>query len=112
MQNQTLIANEPNTKLIENNVPNIRYASTVLRAVKNKHRQQIISALLANKEISVNALCEKVTMQQSIVSQHLAILRNVKLVNTMRNGKQVFYSVNENNLKLLLNCMQVLRSAN
>jgi DNA-binding transcriptional ArsR family regulator len=34
-------------------------------------------------------------LEQSVVSQHLAILRKVGVLNTKRDGKFIYYSLNE-----------------
>ena len=49
--------------------------------------------LIASGEVSVGYLSEQLGESQPKVSRHLANLRSAGLVNTRRNGKNVFYSV-------------------
>jgi ArsR family transcriptional regulator len=45
--------------------------------------------------LSVNEIVEKINVSQPTVSHHLAILREAGLVETRNEGKQTFYSLNQ-----------------
>lgn len=45
--------------------------------------------------LSVNEIVEKVDVSQPTVSHHLAILREADLVHVREEGKQTFYSLNQ-----------------
>ncbi len=104
MQSDT-IAHTSRENLIRNNIHIIKTASFITKTVNNSFRQQILNLLLAAEKISVNELCEKLDTEQSVMSQHLAILRKAGLVNTEREGKRIFYSVNETHLQDTLSCI-------
>jgi DNA-binding transcriptional ArsR family regulator len=72
----------------------LKKAALVLRAINHPLRQQIMQLLHKNEKMAVTALYVKLRLEQSVASQHLAILRRVGFVSTEREGKQVFYSVN------------------
>ncbi len=91
--------------ILQVNLNPIKTANFLTKAVNNPLRQKIISRLLLVGPISVNELCEQLITEQSIMSQHLAILREAKLVTTERNGKSVLYSVNEQYLQELIDCI-------
>ena len=48
--------------------------------------------------LSVNEIVEKVSVSQPTVSHHLAILREANLVHVREEGKQTFYSLNQEHL--------------
>jgi DNA-binding transcriptional ArsR family regulator len=48
----------------------------------------------------VNEIVEKVNVSQPTVSHHLAILREATLVNVREEGKQTFYSLNQERVAL------------
>ena len=73
--------------------PNIKRAATVLRALNNKLRQRVIKTIHENIRLSVTQLYEMLRLEQSLASQHLAILRNAGIVSTEREGKFIFYSI-------------------
>ncbi|MBY0349121.1 MAG: metalloregulator ArsR/SmtB family transcription factor [Hydrotalea flava] len=69
-------------------------AALILRALNHKLRQQMLKLLDENKKMTVTELYVKLRLEQSVASQHLAILRRAELVNTQRNGKFIFYAPN------------------
>ncbi len=72
----------------------LRKAVMVLRAVNHKLRQTILQLLEEKKRLTVTEIYVKLRLEQSVASQHLAILRRVGVVKTEREGKFIFYSVN------------------
>ncbi|MEO8412042.1 MAG: metalloregulator ArsR/SmtB family transcription factor [Ginsengibacter sp.] len=73
---------------------NIKKAALVLRALNHKLRQQIIKTIHENKKLTVTELYVKLRLEQSVASQHLAILRKAGIVSTQRDGKFIFYTIN------------------
>lgn len=69
-------------------------AALILRAVNHKLRQQMIKLIDDRKQITVTELYVKLRLEQSVASQHLAILRRAGIVSTTRDGKFIHYSVN------------------
>jgi DNA-binding transcriptional ArsR family regulator len=69
-------------------------AALILRAVNHKLRQQMIKLIDDYKKITVTELYVKLRLEQSVASQHLAILRRAGIVITERDGKFIYYSVN------------------
>jgi len=61
----------------------------------------ILSALL-DGEKNVNALAELVGISESAVSHHMRGLRQMRLVVARRNGKEVFYSIEDSHIVALL----------
>ena len=49
--------------------------------------------------MTVTEMYIKLRLEQSVVSQHLAILRRAAIVITHRDGKFIYYSVNYKRLK-------------
>lgn len=66
-----------------------------LKAIEHKFRWEICKELAEKGEQSVTQLWIIFRCEQSVVSQHLAILRTHGYVNTRRDGKEVFYSLND-----------------
>jgi DNA-binding transcriptional ArsR family regulator len=73
---------------------NIKKAAMVLRALNHKLRQQVIKTIHENKRLTVTQLYVKLRLEQSVASQHLAILRKAGIVATERDGKFIFYTIN------------------
>ncbi|RYY93927.1 MAG: transcriptional regulator [Chitinophagaceae bacterium] len=76
----------------------LKKAALVLRAINHKLRQQILKLIQQRGEITVTEIYVKLRLEQSVASQHLAILRKAGFVQTNREGKFIYYSVNEERL--------------
>lgn len=75
-----------------------RDASDFLKALAHEHRLLLL-CLLAERERSVTELEELLSLRQTTVSQQLARLRLDDLVTTRRDGRTVYYSLADDNLK-------------
>jgi ArsR family transcriptional regulator len=64
------------------------------KAIADETRQKIMG-LCCCKWLSVSEIVEKTNVRQPTVSHHLAILRDAGLVNLRHEGKQTFYSLNQ-----------------
>jgi len=64
------------------------------KAMADQTRQEIMR-LLCCQWLCVGDVVDQIGVSQPTVSHHLAILREAGLVNTRREGKQVFYSLNQ-----------------
>ena len=76
----------------------LRKAVLVLRAVNHKLRQRVIDLLEENDSMTVTDIYIKLRLEQSVASQHLAILRRAGVVDTERQGKFINYSLNRDRL--------------
>lgn len=65
-------------------------AASLMKQLSSPVRLMILCAL-ANAELSVNELNDKVSLSQSALSQHLAKLRSAGLVTTRKDKQTVFY---------------------
>jgi DNA-binding transcriptional ArsR family regulator len=67
-------------------------ASELLKALANRHRLLIVCQLI-DGEHSVGELAEFLSLRDSTVSQHLALLRKDGLVSARRDAQTIFYSI-------------------
>lgn len=72
----------------------VKTAAMTLRAINHKLRQQIVKLLEENKRMNVTDIYVKLRLEQSVASQHLAILRRANIVITERDGKFIHYALN------------------
>src|SRR5882724_7088484 len=78
---------------------NLKKAAMVLRAINHKLRQQILKLIDENGKMTVTEIYVKLRLEQSVASQHLAILRKAGFVKTERDGKFIYYSINTSRLQ-------------
>ncbi len=67
-------------------------ATRQLKALANVKRLMIL-CILCEGELSVTELNEQVDLSQSALSQHLAKLREDKIVTTRRESQTIYYSI-------------------
>lgn len=81
-----------------------------MKALANENRLLILCELL-DGERCVNEMEKVVGLSQSALSQHLALLRRDKLVNTRRDGKTICYSLSGRETPVLLEMLYRMFSA-
>ena len=64
------------------------------KAISDETRQRIMSECCCFW-LSVSEIVEKIGYSQPTISHHLAILRDADLVNIREEGKQTFYTLNQ-----------------
>ncbi len=94
----------PATVKTIDNFPDIDYYSTkkaalVLRAINHRMRQEIIKILEKEGRINVTQLYVKLRLEQSVASQHLALLRKAGIVCTERDGKCIYYTISKERIE-------------
>lgn len=72
----------------------INKACLILKALAHPLRYEILQFIHRQKAVAVNEIYRSLGQEQSITSQHLAILRKAGFVTTLREGKRIYYSVN------------------
>lgn len=82
-------------------------AATLLRSLANEQRLLVLCHL-AEGELSVGQLLQRVDLSQSALSQHLAILRDAGMVATRRQAQQVFYSLAEGPAQAVMRTLHAL----
>ena len=76
------------------------------KAIADETRQQIMK-LCCCQELAVGEIVEKTSVSQPTVSHHLAILRDAGLVIVRSEGKQTYYTLNQERMALC--CGQLLQ---
>lgn len=110
MNNYTLTLNAApdNSNSLKVDLLNVKKASLVLRAINHKLRQQILKLIDETGKITVTEIYVKLRLEQSVASQHLSILRKAGFVNTERDGKFIYYTVNTARIEELNNFVESL----
>ncbi len=87
--------------LLQINYYNIKKASLILRSLNHKLRQQIIKIIHESDKLAVTEIYVKLRLEQSVASQHLAILRKAGIVSTKREGKFIYYTINKQRVQAI-----------
>ena len=65
-----------------------------LKTLANQKRLEIVQ-LLQNNELTVTEMVEMLGMPQANISQHLSLLRQVRIVTTRKDGLRVYYRLTD-----------------
>ncbi len=87
---------------------NLKKAAMILRALNHKLRQQIVRILDEHKKLTVTELYIQLRLEQSVASQHLAILRRAGIVKTERDGKFIHYTINPERIGDIMKTVHLL----
>nr|WP_227515710.1 metalloregulator ArsR/SmtB family transcription factor [Acinetobacter qingfengensis] len=82
-------------------IDQINLVTDRLKVLSNPDRMKILCMLIGN-EFNVQTIEKLTDIHQPTLSQQLTVLRNSKLVETRRDGKQIFYRITDENLLKLL----------
>lgn len=72
----------------------LKRTSELLKALGSQTRLGIILAL-ADSPLCVHDLTERLGISQSATSQHLRVLRHLRLVSASRRGREMFYELTD-----------------
>ncbi len=76
----------------------LRISSNVFRALAHPLRMRIIGVIWSKEAICVSDILEALSIEQSLASQHLRVLRMADLVTTHREGKFIYYTVDRSKM--------------
>lgn len=86
----------------------VKKAAMILRALNHEYRQQMLKLIEKEGSITVTDLYVKLHDEQSVVSQHLRILREAGIVKAVRKGKYIYYEVNRQKIESIESCISQL----
>jgi DNA-binding transcriptional ArsR family regulator len=72
--------------------------SRVFTALGDEHRQRILLTFDKGERLNVGQLVSVSTLSRSAVSHHLKILRDAGVLESRKEGKEVYFWVNRNHL--------------
>lgn len=74
---------------------NILKANAIVFKVLGHTKRLEIVTLLQGHSLTVNQIVQMTDLRQAAVSQHLIVLKELKLVVTEKLGKEIYYSLNQ-----------------
>ncbi|MBC8046339.1 MAG: helix-turn-helix transcriptional regulator [Fimbriimonadaceae bacterium] len=89
----------------------LRKSVLILRSINHTLRQQIIQMLLEKEKLTVTEIFIKMRLEQSVASQHLAILKRSGVVTSEREGKNIYYMLKKDRLREIGNMIIELSHA-
>lgn len=84
----------------------LEISADLLRALTHPLRISMMNFIMVHQPVKVHDIHTTLKLEQSITSQHLRILRDVGVVHTTREGKNILYHLND---KLLTDYANIIR---
>lgn len=89
-----------NTSSLILNEQQAAHVAELFRSFSDTSRVRIISALVSG-EMNISALAESVGISESAISHHMRGLRQMRIVQSRRDGKEVYYQVEDEHIVAL-----------
>jgi ArsR family transcriptional regulator len=83
----------------------LRIAAKKFRAVTHPKRMYILEMLTEVPKMNVTQIYTRLKVDQPSASAHLKLLRLSGILNAKREGKEIYYSINQENLAKLNECI-------
>ena len=89
---------------MDNNIPDIEilFELADLFKVFGDSTRLRVMVTISDSERSVTEIAESLNMEQSTISHQLRVLRQNKLVRVRRDGKQMYYSLDDDHVKRII----------
>jgi len=71
-----------------------------IRALSDETRLEVLN-ILRSGEMNVNDIANKCTVSRPTISHHLQIMKRAGILNSSKDGKETYYSINKNKLTVL-----------
>lgn len=82
-----------------------RIISKVYTALGDEHRQRILLTFEAGERLNVGQIVEVSTLSRSAVSHHLKILRDAGVLQSRKEGKEVYFWIDK---QFLIDAMETV----
>ena len=86
----------------------LKKTAVILRALNHRLRQEIFKLLETRTKMTVTEIYQQLHLEQSVASQHLALLRRAGIVKTEREGKFVYYKLNHERIGQIVRSIKEL----
>lgn len=80
---------------------NISELASIYSALGDSSRLCIVTYLL-DKEANVSQITKEVALSQPLVSHHLRLLRDLRILKSTKKGQCVYYSINDEHIRQIV----------
>jgi ArsR family transcriptional regulator len=90
---------------IRHDASKLKRVAKIMRTISHPSRLSIVELLIEEGRLSVKEIYESIGISQSNASQHLKALEDVEILSSIREGKNIFYQIENQHVLNLLNCV-------
>jgi len=91
--------------IVNLNPNDLERAAGILKAMAHPVRISILGALEGGKSLTVTEIHNILKIEQSTASHHLGIMREKGVLDSRREGKNIYYSLRDEKLRDMLLCL-------
>jgi ArsR family transcriptional regulator, arsenate/arsenite/antimonite-responsive transcriptional repressor len=73
---------------------------SILKAISDKNRLRILSALLSHEELCACQITELLQVAGATASRHLSLMVNSGILNNRKNGRWIYFRINTEDISL------------
>ncbi len=86
----------------------LQAVAKIFKTIAHPVKLEILEILEAEEPLDVSTICERIgaTCEISMMSHHLAKLKDNGILQSEKRGKQVFYSISDRQILSLFDCME------
>ena len=86
-------------------IKKLEHVAFILKTIAHPLRIAIIDLLTKNEKMCVNDICENLNSEQSLTSHHLSNMKLKGILDSYRDGKNIYYSLKLKEVNEVINCM-------
>jgi len=86
-------------------IEKLEKAAFILKTLSHPLRLSIVDILSQHDKLSVNEICQALDSEQSLTSHHLSNMKLKGILNSTREGKNIYYSLKMREVVKVLACM-------
>lgn len=90
---------------VELNAAKLEQLASRLKAIAHPVRIAIIEMLSNDSRLSVTEIYQLLDIEQAAASHHLNIMKNKGILESRREGKKIFYSLQNESLSEIIQCV-------
>jgi len=87
-------------------IKKVEKVAFILKAIGNPLRIGIIDALRVNEELTVNQISTRLEAEQSLVSHNLLNMKLKGILDSRREGKNIYYRLKLKEVLKVIECME------
>lgn len=84
----------------------LEFAAEMLKAIAHPLRIAIVGLLQDGERLTVTEIFSRLDIEQAVASHHLRILKDRGVLNSLREGKNIYYSLRHDRISQIIECIE------
>lgn len=84
----------------------LEHVASILKTIAHPVRLTVLKLLESKKRLSVGDMCDELSIEQSVMSHHLNLLKLHGILKSERSGRQTLYFISLKEVLKVIGCME------